>query len=97
VIAWNRTNFSCSSRRSDGAKILNISFVIVSPLSRKIVLVIDSLNWAYWLTSTTINTLVGVDIEHAVTLVNAVNRTFGNTGLVFDIYAWQSYYISHFY
>jgi len=89
VIAWDWTNFGSATWGTNGAKEFNICFVIVGPLCWQIILVVNGFNWTNRLASTTVNTLIGVDVEHTVTLIDAVHRTFGNTGLVLDINTWQ--------
>jgi hypothetical protein len=85
VIAFNWTNLGSSARRSNNTKEFNIGLVVVSPLSRKVILVVDSFNRTYWFTSSTVDTLIWVDVEHAVTFVDAVNRALSYTSFVFDI------------
>jgi hypothetical protein len=48
-----------------------------------IVLVVDGLDWANWLTGTTVNTLIGMDIKHPVALVDAIYWALLDAGLVF--------------
>jgi hypothetical protein len=36
-----------------------------------------------------------VDVEHAVTLVDAIHRAFFNAGLVFQVHAGKRNYVSH--
>jgi hypothetical protein len=48
-------------------------------LSRNIIFVIDSLDWADWLTSATIHALVRLDVHHPIAFIDAINRTFFDT------------------
>src|SRR5665811_1261285 len=45
----------------------------------------DGLDRADRLTGTTVDALIGVDVESALTLVDAVDRAFLDTGLVLDV------------
>jgi hypothetical protein len=58
------------------------------PLTWDIVLVIDRLDRTYRLTRTTIDTLIGLDVEHPLALIYAIDRTLLDTGLVFDVDTW---------
>jgi hypothetical protein len=95
VISRNWANLGSASWRSNLGEKVNVGLVVFTPLTRKIVFVVNSLYWANWLTSTTVHTLVRVDVKHAVALVNAVDRALVNTSLVFNVYTWESDYVSH--
>src|SRR5690606_21109930 len=43
----------------------------------------------------TVDALIGVDIEHALTLVNAINWTFVNASAVFHIHTGKRNHIGH--
>jgi hypothetical protein len=85
VIAFNRTHLGSTARRTYCVKEFNVGLVVISPLSRKVIFVVDSFYRTYRFTSTTVNTLVWVDVKHAVTFVDAVNRALSNACFVFDI------------
>ena len=89
MVSWNRTNLGSSSRGTNFAEELYVGLVVVSPLGRQVIFVVNGLYRAYWLTGTSVHTLIWVDVEHAVTLVNTVNWALGNTGLVLDIHTGQ--------
>src|SRR5215208_312434 len=57
----------------------------VLPLGRDVVLVEDGLHRADGLAGAAVHTLLGVDVEHAVALVDAVDRAFLDAGLVLDV------------
>src|SRR5215207_10234511 len=57
----------------------------VLPLGRDVVLVEDGLHRADGLAGAAVHAFVGVDVEHAVALVDAVDRTLFDAGLVLDV------------
>jgi hypothetical protein len=95
VISRDWANFGSSSWGSNLGEEVNVCLVVLAPLARKIVLVIDRLNWANWFARTAIHTLIRVDVKHAVTLVNTIDWTFVDASFVLDIYTWQRDYIGH--
>jgi hypothetical protein len=95
VISRNRSNLGSSSWRSDGFKKVNIGTVVICPLLRDIIFVIDSLYWANRFASPAVNALIRVDVKHTVTLIDAINRALFDACLVFKVNAWKCNYISH--
>jgi hypothetical protein len=85
VIAFDRANLGSTARRTYCVEELNVGLVVIGPLSWKVIFVVNSFNRAHWLTSSTVNTFIWVDVEHAVTLIDAVNRALSNTCFVFDV------------
>jgi hypothetical protein len=85
VISRDWSNFGSPSWGSNLREKVNIGLVVLTPFTRKIVFVIDSLYWANWLTSTAVHTLIRVDVKHAVALVDAVNWALIDTCFVLDI------------
>jgi hypothetical protein len=69
--------------------------VVLTPLARKVVLVVDRLYRAHWLASTAVHALIRVDVKHTVTLINAVDGTFVDAGFVLYIDAREGDYVSH--
>jgi hypothetical protein len=95
VIPSDGTDLGCSARRADFLEKVHVDGVVIAPLLWNIVLVIDGLYWADWLAGSAINTLIRVDVEHAVTLINAVNRALIDAGLVLNIDTRKGNYVSH--
>jgi hypothetical protein len=93
VIASDWANLCSSTWGANLIEEVNIYLVVVAPLTRNIVLVVNGLDWANWLTRTAVNALIRMDVEHAVTLVDAVNGALVNTCLVFDVNAWKGDYV----
>jgi hypothetical protein len=85
VIAFDGTYFGSSTGRTYGVKEFNVGLVVISPLSRKVIFVVNSFNRTHWLTSSTVNALIWVDVEHSVTLIDTVNRALSDTRFVFDV------------
>ena len=55
------------------------------PLIRERILGEDRLYRAFGFASAAVDALLGVDDEHAIRLVDAINRAHVQTGLVFDV------------
>jgi hypothetical protein len=55
------------------------------PLIRDVVLVVDRLYRADRLARTTIDAFVGMDVQHACALIDAIDGAFFDTCLVFDV------------
>src|SRR5680860_1597307 len=64
---------------------LDVGLVEVLPLFGCVVLVEDGLDRADRLTGATVDALVRVDVERALTLIDAVDGTFLDAGLVLDV------------
>src|SRR5215211_5505022 len=67
----------------------------VLPLGGHVVLVEDGLHRADGLAGAAVHAFVGVDVEHAVALVDAVDRTFLDAGLVLDVDAGLADDVGH--
>ena len=88
-------NFGCSSRGSHLDKELDVRGVVLRPLLGEVVFVIDRLNRADGFARSAIHALIGVDVEHPVTLVNAVHGALVNARAVFHIDTRKCDYIGH--
>jgi hypothetical protein len=95
VIAWNWADLGSASRGSNLGEKVNVGLVVLAPLTRKIVFVVDGLNGANRLTCTAVHTLIRVDVEHAVALVYTVDRALVYAGFVFDVHTRKGNYIRH--
>jgi hypothetical protein len=95
VVAWNWTDLCSATRRSDLGKEVHVHSVVVAPFTRDIVFVVNSFDWTNRLAGSTVHTLVWVDVEHAVTFIDAIHRALIDAGLVFDIHAGKGDYIGH--
>jgi hypothetical protein len=95
VVSRDRSDFGGTTRGTNLGEKVNVRPVVLAPLARKVILVIDGFNWANWFASTTVNTFIWVDIEHSITLVYTVDGALIDTSLVFDVDARKGYYVSH--
>jgi hypothetical protein len=91
----DHTNLRCAAWRTKLAEELDVCLVVVSPLLRHIVFVVDGFYGAYGLTRTTVDALVGLDIEHAVALVDAVDGAFVDAGTIFEVNTWLGNDVGH--
>ena len=95
MVAGNFAHLGRAARGTYFVEELNIRLVVVGPLARKVVLVVDRLDRADRLTGTAVHALVGVDVKHAVALVDAVNGALFDASFVFNIDAGKGDYVSH--
>ena len=95
VVSRNWPNLGSTAWGTNFREEVDIHSVVVTPLPRNIVFVVDGFNWTNWLTCTAVNALIRVDVKHSVTLIYAVDRALVNTGLVFHIHTGKGDYVSH--
>jgi hypothetical protein len=95
VISIGLANFASAARGADLNEKFGIDLAELLPLRRNIIFIIDGLNWANGFASTAVNTLVGLDIKHARTLIDAINRAFFDAGLIFNINTRFGNYVRH--
>jgi hypothetical protein len=95
VISRDWSNFGSSTWRSNLREEVNVRLVVLTPLTREVVFVVNGLYWANWLTSTAVHALIRVDVKHAVTFIDAVDWALINAGLVFNIHTGKRDYVSH--
>jgi hypothetical protein len=89
VVTLDDAHLSCATGRTNLLEKLHVGFVVVSPLLRKVIFVVDGFNRADRFTRTTVDALVRVDVEHTVAFVDAVHGAFIDAGTVLDVYTWQ--------
>src|SRR3954452_12339405 len=65
-----------ASGRAQVVEEVHIRVVVLLPLLRRVVLVVDGLHRAAQPVRTAVDALVGVDVEHPLAFVDAVARTF---------------------
>src|SRR4029078_8451339 len=71
--------------RAELVEEVDVGVVVALPLLGGVVLVEDRLDRADRLTSTAVDALVGGDVEHALALVDAVDRTLVDAGPVLEV------------
>src|SRR5690606_32826991 len=74
---------------------LDVGLVVVGPLLRRVVLVVDGLDGAHRLAGTAVHALVGVDVEHPLTLIDAVDRTLVDARLVLEVNTRLGDHVGH--
>ena len=95
MIRISSANLAGSARGSDRLEEDRIYFTVLLPLTRDVILVIDRLYWTNRLAGTAIDTFIGLDVEHSITLVNTVHRTLFDTGLILYIHTRLGDYVGH--
>ena len=68
---------------------------VVLPLRGDVILVEDGLHGAHRLTRTAVDALVGLDVEHAVALVDAVDGALLDAGLVLQVHTGKGDDVGH--
>src|SRR5699024_4235039 len=74
---------------------LDVGLVVLGPLVRGVVLVVDRLDGADRLAGTAVHALVGLDVQHPVALVDAVHGALVHTGPVLHVDAGQGDDVRH--
>src|SRR5699024_5744514 len=65
---------------------VHVGVVVLRPLLRHVVLVVDRLDRADRLAGPAVHALIGVDVEHPLALVDAVHGTFVDARLVLEVH-----------
>ena len=89
------TKLCCTTGRTEFGEELCIGASEVGPLRRDIIFVVDRLNRAYRLTGAAVDTLIGLDLQHPATLIDAIDRAFFDACLVLEVYARLGDDVSH--
>src|SRR5690606_16022124 len=74
---------------------VHVGVVVLLPLLGGVVLVEDRLDRADRLARTAVDALVGVDVQHPLALVDAVDRTFVDAGAVLDVHTRLGDHVGH--
>src|SRR5215207_4225414 len=85
MVLVDDTELGRSARRAEVVEELGVGLGVVLPLLGDVVLVEDRLDRADRLTGSAVDALVGVDVEHPLALVDAVDRTLLDTRQVLQI------------
>jgi hypothetical protein len=85
VILAGSANLARATRRAEFIEEFGVITLESLPLARDIIFVIDRLDRTYRLTSTTIDTLIWLDVEHPIAFIDAIDWTLLDTGFVLDI------------
>ncbi len=95
VIAADPAGPGRAAGRAKLGEELGVDLLVPGELGGQVVLVVDRLDRAGRLAGTAVHAFVRVDIELAVTLVDAVHGAFLDTGLVQHVGAWLGYDVGH--
>src|SRR5262249_50811827 len=97
VVAGDHADLGGTAGRADTGlgEELDVGGVVVAPLLGQIVFVGDRLDGADRLAGTAVDALVGVDVQHAVALVDAVDGALVDAGAVFQIDAGKGDDVGH--
>jgi hypothetical protein len=95
VIGIGLTNFASAARRPNLHEKFGVYLAELLPLRRNIIFIVDGFNWADGFAGATVNTLIGLDIQHSRTLIDAVNRAFFDARLIFNINTRFGNYVRH--
>jgi len=85
VVSGHHAHLGGTAGRADFGEELDVGLVIVGPFVGKVIFVVDGFDGTDGLARTAVDTLIRVDVKHAIALVNAVDGTLVDTGAVFDI------------
>src|SRR5215218_1705917 len=95
VVLRDHADLRGAAGRADVVEELDVRLVVVGPHLGEVVFVVDRLDRAHRFAGSAVDALVGVDVERAFTLVDAVDGAFVDAGAVFDVDARQGDDIGH--
>lgn len=93
MVTWDWARLGSTSWRSDLVEEIYVYRVVVAPLPRQVVLVVDGLNRTNRLAGTAVHAFVRVYVKHAIALVDAINWAFIDAGPVLQVYTGKRYYV----
>ena len=94
MIGAQRADFTGTAGRAEFHEEFRVDLRIIFPLGGNVILVIDGLNRADGFTGTAVHALVGLYVEHASALIDAINRALFDARLVFHIDTRLCNYVS---
>ncbi len=95
VVRVDHADLGRAAGRADVVEELDVGLVVVLPLVGQVVLVVDRLDRAHRFAGTAVDALVGVDVQRAVTLVDAVDRALVDARAVLDVHTRKGDHIRH--
>ena len=95
VVLGDHADLRGPAGRADVVEELDVGLVVVGPLLGEVVFVVDRLDGADRLAGTAVHALVGVDVQHPLTFVDAVHGALVDAGAVLDIDAGKSDHVRH--
>jgi hypothetical protein len=91
-----RSNFASTAGGTDRRKKSGVNLAVLLEITWNIIFVVNSFNWADWFAGPTIHALIRLDVEHPVTLIDTVNGTLFDAGLILHIHTRLGDYVGHF-
>src|SRR5690625_1588046 len=85
VVLGNHAKLRGTTGRAQIIKEFDVRRVVLLPLIRNVVLVINRLDRAHGLTCATVNALIGVNVERAFALVNTVDGALFNARTILNV------------
>src|SRR6185312_3796636 len=95
VVLGDDADLGSAAGGSEVVEELDIRLVVVGPLRRGVVLVEDRLDRADRLARAAVHTLVGVDVQHPVALVDAVDGALVDAGAILHVHTGKGDDVSH--
>src|SRR5699024_11013594 len=95
VVLWDQAEFGRPAGTAQVVEELDVGLVVLSPLLGGVVLVVDGLHGAHRLAGAAVHTLIGVDVQHPLALVDAVDRALLDTREVLQVNTWLGDHVSH--
>jgi hypothetical protein len=90
-----RTQLRGSTRGTQFSEELGVRGRVVLPFLRNIIFIEDGFYRAHWFAGSAIHTLVRLDIEHAIALVDAIDGALFDTSPVLEINTRQGDDVGH--
>jgi hypothetical protein len=95
MVMMNHAHFGGTAWGTDLFEELHVGGVILSPLLRNVVLIINGLDRTHRHARTTVHTFIRVNVEHAIAFINTIHRAFVDTPSIFHIHTRQGNHIGH--
>ena len=95
MVEARRSDLRGSTGRTKFVEELDVGLVVVRPFVGQVVFVVDGLDGADRFAGSAVDAFVGVDVERALALVDAVDRTFVDAGAVLDVHAGKRDHVGH--
>ncbi|MPM27712.1 hypothetical protein SDC9_74225 [bioreactor metagenome] len=85
MVLLQRAELGGAAGHPEAIEEVDVDVVVVLPLLGQVVLVEDGLDRADGLAGAAVHALLGVDVQHAVALVDAIDRTLVDAGTVLHV------------
>src|SRR5829696_4054197 len=95
MVLVDQAQLGGATGRAEIGEEFHIRRVVILPLLRGVVLVEDRLDGADGFAGATIHAFVGVDVEHPLPLVNAVDRALLDAGQILQVHARLRDHVRH--